>query len=209
MDLDKESFSSALFNERAVGGRFLRASAASTTTLSRSSSATTRFKRPICSAFSAVTMSPKKTSSFALCNSTILGKSQLPPKSTERPRLTKISENFAESAAYTRSQPKARFAPAPAAIPLTLAMVGFRSWCSFSAISLIPLIQLKGVYVSGTISVSSAPEQNAPPAPVITRTLWSPLDEKISRALENSSHIFELNAFLISGLFRQSSATPS
>ena len=55
------------------------------------------------------------------------GSSQMPPKSTTRPRRTKISEKRARSLAMTMSQPSARFIPAPTATPSTAATVGLAS----------------------------------------------------------------------------------
>ena len=52
------------------------------------------------------------------------GRIQEPPKSTLRPRFEKISVKRARSDATTRSQPSARLQPAPAATPLTAAIVG-------------------------------------------------------------------------------------
>jgi len=74
-------------------------------------------------------MSPKSASSLARWMPTRRGSSHVPPRSTVRPRLAKISEKRASFDATMRSQPSARLRPAPAATPLTLAMVGLgQSW---------------------------------------------------------------------------------
>ena len=62
--------------------------------------------------------------------------------------------------------PRARFQPAPTATPVTFATVGTVSSCSASATSVSRRNLWLGWMSSGV--AMSAPEQNAPPAPVIT-----------------------------------------
>ena len=84
------------------------------------------------SASLASSMSPSSASSFALCSPIKRGSSHEPPRSIASPRFTKISEKRALSPATIRSQPSARFSPAPTATPFTFAMVGFGISCSAS-----------------------------------------------------------------------------
>ncbi len=72
------------------------------------------------------------------------GSSQVPPKSTDSARRAKISEKRAFSLATTRSQPSARFIPAPTASPRTLAMIGFATSCSASAAAFTGCIASSG-----------------------------------------------------------------
>jgi hypothetical protein len=50
---------------------------------------------------------------------------KLPPKSPEKPTLTKAVTSLADVPATRRSQARARASPAPAAGPLIIAIVGF------------------------------------------------------------------------------------
>jgi hypothetical protein len=61
--------------------------------------------------------------------------------------------------------------PAPTASPPTLAMAGFDTSCKASAAALIGCIALRGWGPPAAMSsLSWAPAQKAPPAPVMTRT---------------------------------------
>ena len=53
----------------------------------------------------------------------------MPPVSGIRPILLKACRKEADFVATTRSQASATLAPAPAAMPLTAAMVGTRRFC--------------------------------------------------------------------------------
>ena len=70
---------------------------------------------------------------MARCMPTSRGNIHEPPKSTTSPRFEKISLKRARSDATIRSQPSARLQPAPAATPLTAAIVGLASSCSRNA----------------------------------------------------------------------------
>ena len=122
--------SAAASTRRAPAAACSRAAVASSLTVASSRSCgTTRFTRPMRSASAASITSARSTSSLARCMPTRRGSSHDPPKSTTRPRLAKISLNRARSEATIRSQPSARLQPAPAATPLTAAIVGLASSC--------------------------------------------------------------------------------
>ncbi len=61
---------------------------------------------------------------MARCSPKILGRIQVPPASTTSPTLTNACRKCADLAATVMSAMSARLAPAPAAIPLTAAMMG-------------------------------------------------------------------------------------
>ena len=69
-------------------------------------------------------MSPVIASPIAFARPTRRGNSQVPPQSGIRPILENAWIKLADLAAITMSQPSAKFAPAPAATPLTIAITG-------------------------------------------------------------------------------------
>jgi hypothetical protein len=93
------------------------------------------------------------------------------------------------------------FMPAPAATPRTLAIVGCGMRCSAVATSLMWRMLARPWVSRPPIPETSAPEQNAPPAPVMTMTRsWSLA--AISRNVSSSSfHIAAFAAFFFSGRF--------
>ena len=91
---------------------------------SSESPSTTRPQRPIRRALSAGMSSAKKASSLAFCRPTSRGKIHAPSPSGTSPRRANTSMNRAWSAITTRSQHRARWAPTPAAVPLTAATTG-------------------------------------------------------------------------------------
>ena len=96
---------------------------------------TTQVTRFRACASAASIVSASSVSRFACCKPTSFGSSQEPPRSIDRPRLEKIWENVDSGVATTKSQPSARFHPAPTATPVTLATVGIGSSCNASATS--------------------------------------------------------------------------
>ena len=128
---------------------------------------TTQVTRPSARASSASIVSASSTSRLACCSPTSFGSSQDPPRSSDSPRLREDLQNRDSGVATTRSQPSARFHPAPTATPVTFAMVGTGSSCSASATSVSLRILYRG-WMSCRVAEMSAPEQNAPPAPVST-----------------------------------------
>ncbi|MCG3189996.1 MAG: hypothetical protein LKCHEGNO_02548 [Burkholderiaceae bacterium] len=76
------------------------------------------------SASSAASLSPVIARPIALARPTSRGSSQVPPQSGTRPIFENAWMKTADRAATTRSQPSAKFAPAPAATPLTIAITG-------------------------------------------------------------------------------------
>ena len=122
--IENEFESRRLVMPRAIGGPAARRLAQSATKASSSPAGTTRLTSPISAASFAEMMSAKSASSLARCMPTRRGRSHEPPKSMVSPRRAKISEKRACSEATMRSQPRARFMPAPTATPFTLAMTG-------------------------------------------------------------------------------------
>ena len=106
-----------------VGSAARRAASASTSALKAASS--THFQiRPRRTASSAPSLSPSIASAIALARPTRRGSSQVPPQSGIRPIFENAWMKLAERAATTMSQSSAKFAPAPAATPLTAAITG-------------------------------------------------------------------------------------
>ena len=103
--------------------------------------------------------------------------------------------------AITRSQPRARFMPAPTATPSTAATVGFETRWSASA-----ALFGRRMYSAFSAGVPNpeksaprfAPAQNSPPAPVITSTRCSDASNA-SNAAASSAHPLRGTAFLVSG----------
>ena len=85
--------------------------------------------------------------------------------------MTKSSAKAASREATIRSQPNARLQPAPAAMPVTFAMVGFVHSTNERTVWSMRRIRSLNSNESADMlagSPRSAPEQNAPPAPVTT-----------------------------------------
>ena len=80
--------------------------------------------RPMRAASSAGSLSPSIASAIAWPRPTRRGSSQVPPQSGIRPIFAKAWTKLADRAATTMSQHSAKFAPAPAATPLTAATTG-------------------------------------------------------------------------------------
>ena len=75
-------------------------------------------------ASAAGTLSPSIAKPSARALPTKRGSSHVPPVSGTRPILENAWMKLAERAAITKSQHSARLAPAPAATPLTAAIIG-------------------------------------------------------------------------------------
>lgn len=120
---------------------------------------------PMRSASTPSMISPRSTRRLACCRPTTRERSHAPPKSADRPRLTKISEKRACGVATTKSAPMARLHPAPTATPLTTEMTGLG--ISYSDRAMSPKSRMR---VSGCCSrfspPRSAPAQKSSPAPV-------------------------------------------
>jgi len=142
------------------------------------------------------------------CIPTIRGRSQDPPKSTESPRRAKISENLERSVATTRSQARARFSPAPVATPSTRAMVGLASRCNARAALPTSRMCSRECWASGSRPPRSAPEQNAPPAPVSTSTRSAELLATSLNSFAIRGHMSRVTALRRFGRLRVTVTTP-
>src|SRR4051794_22062978 len=146
-----------------------------------------------------------------MCSGTRRGSSHEPPKSSERPRLVKISEKRAFVLATTRSQPRARLHPAPTATPRTLAIVGCGNLCKARATS--PTERICASPCGGGPSSApchrSAPAQNSPPAPVMITTRSAVLPAISLKVSRSSLHICRVAAFFLAGRLSMTVTTPS
>ncbi len=193
---------------RARGGPVAKRWAQPSTKSSTSSSGKTRFTIPSSRASWAERISASSASSLALCMPTRRGSSHVPPKSTESPRRAKISEKRALSPATTRSQPRARFIPAPTASPVTLARVGFGRVCRARAAAFTSCMAFSGCPPSTMLAPNSAPAQKAPPAPVITRTRSLSVSRTSRKICSRGSHMGPAIAFFTWGRLSVSVTTP-
>ena len=87
-------------------------------------------------ACAAGSLSPVMASAMARASPRRSTRNQLPPASGIRPILLKAWMKLAPGAAMAMSQVMASEAPAPAATPLTAAIVGTRSACSRRTVGL-------------------------------------------------------------------------
>ena len=213
MVTDMALLSSVLVIDKAKGGPAARRCAQPSTNASSSRSATTRLRMPSSLASSADRMSAKYASSFARCRPISRGSSHDDPPSTDRPRREKISEKRALSDATVRSHARARPMPAPAAMPRILAMVGWGMRCSARITCPKNCIRTRcgswGLPLTPAGSAMSAPEQNAPPAPVRTSTRSSRRRATSVKVSDSSRHMRPLPAFLRSGRFSVTVTTPA
>jgi hypothetical protein len=114
----------SLIIDAVLGGMDATRSARSFVTASTSAGSHRRLRSPSRSASSAEMVSPSNASSLALFSGSKRDRAQVPPKSTTSPRFTNSSANAAVRVATTKSHDSAKLHPAPAAIPVTFAIVG-------------------------------------------------------------------------------------
>ena len=181
----------------------------------RSSGDTTWLTRPRRSASAASIRSPVKIISQALAIPTTRGRKYVPPQSGCRPRLTKAWANLASVEAMRRSQPSARFMPAPAAAPLTAAMMGWGASRMARSVRSRPgaIFSMSGrsraPALASLMALTSPPAQKPFPAPVMTITLTSGSALARVTASKRSSLRVPPRALRRSGRFRVRVATRS
>src|SRR5216684_1773579 len=132
----------------------------------------------------------------------------------DNPTLVKRNENVAEAAMIRRSAASAITAPAPAATPLTEAMMG-RGQSRIRCVTL-PVIRVKAsksrasiFWSSPMISVTSPPELKPRPVPVMTSTLTSSrCGRSVSRS-RRSAYTWNVKAFSFWGRSKVTVAIPS
>ena len=98
-----------------------------------------------------------------------------------------------------RSQPSARFMPAPDGTPLTLAMIGLGIRCRASAMSATQCSRASRMARVAAARPRSAPEQKASPAPVMTMTRSSGEASTSRNTPSSSLNIAAFSVFFFSG----------
>src|SRR5438445_683227 len=160
---------------------------------------------------------PVKNISYAIPVPASRGRSQLTPPSGASPMFTNASSRYDSGVAIRMSHARAKLAPIPAAGPFMAAITGLgivRRRVSIGMYSLRRTLPTSsGVRIppppAVTISVTSAPEQNARPVPVSTTTRTASSRSACLMASPSCLRVSAPMAFILSGRLSRINPTPS